>query len=378
MKAVFIHEYGDESKLRYEETPTPVPGPRQVLIKVAGASVNRADLSRRQGTYRSGVALNFPIVPGTDIAGVIEAVGVNVRPDEAPIGSPVLALLSDGGYAEYVVTHVAATQPVPENLSLTDAAGIPVVFLTAWFGLLLPDHGALQAGQTVLVNSAGSGVGVAAIQIAKHVGAKVIASAGADWKLERAKELGADEVVNYSTQNLAEEVQRLTNDVGVELVESVGGTIFQQSLEALSLSGRLVNVGSSAGPSAPAADEGELIRRGVQVSSFGLPSQIPGGGARRALGELLTLFREGRLRCVVDRTFPLSQASAAHLPCPKKELRQGGVGSLTLRGCAGGALRLLRRCGDGCTTRGRGRARSRPPMGLLSGLSRYAPRQQPA
>ena len=312
MKAVRIHHYGDESVLCYEEVSLPDLGPRDVLIRVAAASVNRADLSHRQGNYRGGISTNLPLVLGTDVAGVVEATGAKVRPEEARAGQRVLALLSEGGYAEYVATHVAATQPVPPSLPLEEAASIPVVFLTAWFALLLPDQGALQREQTCLINAAGSGVGVAAIQIAKHLGARVIASAGADWKLEKAQALGADAVINYATADLAQAVYALTHGRGADMVlELVGGPVYEQSLEAVAYGGRLVSVGRSSGDASP-ADEGELIRRGVQVSSFALPSQIPGGNARRALGDLLALFQDGRLRAVVDRVFPLHEAAEAH------------------------------------------------------------------
>lgn len=312
MKAVRIHHYGDEEVLSYEEAPLQALGPRDVLIRVAAASVNRGDLFRRQGNHRNGVPVSLPLVLGSDVAGVVEGMGANVWPEEAREGQKVLALLNGGGYAEYVITHVAATQPVPQSVSLEDAAGIPVAFLTAWFGLLLPDHGALQGGQTCLVTAAGSGVGVAAIQIAKHLGAWVIASAGSDWKLERAKALGADALINYATEDLAEAVQGLTDDQGVDVVlELVGGWVYEQSLEAVAAGGRMVILGRSSGE-APRADEGELVRNGVQVSTFGLPSQIPGGNARRALGELLALFQDQYLQPVVDRVFPLRDAPDAH------------------------------------------------------------------
>lgn len=313
MKAVRIHRFGDEEVLTYEDIPVPVPAPREVLIRVAAASVNRGDLLHRQGIYRSGVSAALPQILGLDVAGVIEATGASVRPEEARVGQQVLALLNGGGYAEYVATHVAATQPVPSLLPLADSAGIPMVFLTAWFGLLLPDQGALQSGQTCLINAAGSGVGIAAIQIAKYLGARVIASAGADWKLERATSLGADEAVNYAADGWAEAVLSMTDDQGVDLViELVGGRVYEQSLGAVAASGRLVVLGRSSGEGASAAVEGTMMSQNTQVSAFGLSSQIPGGNARRALGEILTLFQKGSLRPLTDCSFPLADAAEAH------------------------------------------------------------------
>lgn len=313
MKAVRIHSFGDEEVLSYEEVPVPTIGPREVLIRVAAASVNRSDLARRQGAHRSGVAVTLPLTLGSDVAGVIEARGANVRPEEARVGQRVLALLNGGGYAEYVVTHVAATQPVPATLPLEESAGIPMAFLAAWFGLLLPDQGALQNGRTCLVNAAGSGVGIAAIQIAKYLGARVIASAGADWKLERASALGADAVVNYTSETWPETVLGLTDDRGVDLaIELVGGRVYAQSLDTLAGGGRLVILGHSSGEAAVPGDEGDGLHKGVQISTFSLASQIPGGNARRALGEILALFHDQSFRPVVDRVFPLSEVAEAH------------------------------------------------------------------
>lgn len=308
MKAIRIHRFGDESALQYEDVPVPELAPRDVLIHVEAASVNRADLGRRTGSYAAG-STPLPYTPGSDVAGVIQAIGVNVS--ERKVGDRVTVLLNGGGYAEQVVTHVAGTTPIPDSLSSADACTIPVVFLTAWFGLL--QEAGLKAGEDVLIQSGASGVGTAAIQIAKHVGARVFATAGSDEKVRKMRELGADVAINYTAQDFAQEVMATTRGKGVEVVlESVGGDVYAKSLGVLARGGRLCSVGNSSGAPQQEPDPALVRERGLTITRFGLPSEIPGGGTRRELPKIIELFREGKLRAVVDRTFPLAQAEAAH------------------------------------------------------------------
>lgn len=310
MKAIRIHPdpSGGQAALHYEDVPDPVPGPREVVIRIAAASVNRSDLMRRDN-YRRNADPAAPFTPGTDVAGTVAAVGDAVH--ELRPGDLVVALLSGGGYAEKVVTHVAGTVPVPPGVDLKTAAGVPVVYLTVWFPLCF-DPG-VKAGETILVQSGASGVGIAAIQVAKHLGARVFATAGSDAKVERLREQGVDLAINYTTQDFLPLVMEATGGRGVDFVlESVGGDVFTKSVSALAPGGRLSIVGNSSGAPEVTPDERLVAERGLTVKRFGLPSEIPTGGTRRELPKVLDLVAQGVLQPVIDRTFPLAEAEAAH------------------------------------------------------------------
>jgi tumor protein p53-inducible protein 3 len=195
MHAVRIHQFGDESVLRYEEMPDPQPGVGQVRVAVKAASINRGDLARRVGTYPGEVT--FPLALGFEVAGDIDAVGDGV--DTRRIGQRVVALAPNGGYAERFVTAEVAAVTIPATLDYAVAASIPVVFLTAWYGLVTTAR--VQPQEWVLVHAAASGVGMAGIQIAKHCGARVLATGSSAAKLEFGSRLGADATINYTEQD---------------------------------------------------------------------------------------------------------------------------------------------------------------------------------
>lgn len=307
MRAVRVHEHGDESVLRYEEVPDPEPAPRRVVIRVQAASINRGDLARRAGTYGGGPT-PLPFTPGWEVAGTVEAVGPEVQGLRR--GDRVIAQMADGGYAEKVLVHQAGVYPMPENLSFEEACTIPVVFLTSWFALHRLCR--IQSGETVLVQAGGSGVGIAAIQIAKLAGCRVIATAGTDEKCARCRELGADEAINYRERDFLSEVMRLSEARGVDAVlESVGGEVFDKSLQALARFGRLCTVGNSSGQP-NSVDARALMTKNLSLSGFYLGAEIAAGGVRAAMDEILGLFSQGKLRAVVDRTFPLREAPEAH------------------------------------------------------------------
>ena len=305
MKAIRIHEFGNEDVLRYEDAPKPEHGPRDILIKIEAASLNHADLSQRQGNYRGGAAA-LPIIPGLEFAGVVEAVGQEVLGFQP--GQRVVANAGFGGYAEYTAVRASVVRAVPDGITSIEAAAVPVVFLTSWFAML--EDGGLKSGDTVLVQSGGSGVGIAAIQIARHVGAHVITTAGSDEKCVKAKELGAEHAINYSTSDFAVEVMRLTNGRGVDLVlESVGADVYGKSLQVLASGGRLISIGRSGGP---IPDPEPVPPAGRTAARFTLYDHMPPKG--KGLDELHTIFNlilDDSLKVVVDRTFPLSQAREA-------------------------------------------------------------------
>ncbi|MGK2964062.1 MAG: quinone oxidoreductase family protein [Tepidiformaceae bacterium] len=309
MRAIRVHpNNGGNPEMRFDDIEVRAPGPREVRIRVAAASVNRSDLGRID-RYNPSANVDTPFIPGTDIAGTIDAVGEAVT--ERKVGDRVAALISGGGYAEQVVTHVASTAAVPDGVDLVVAAVVPVIYLTAWFPLVF-DPG-LKPGETVLIQSGASGVGTAAIDIAKHLGARVFTTAGSDAKVAKLREKGVDLAINYTTTDFAAEVMAATDGRGVDFVlESVGGEVYRKSVEVLADGGRLCIVGNSSGEPEVVADPELVARKGLTITRFGLPSEIPTGGTRRELPKVLDLVAAGTFRPVIDRTFELSEAEAAH------------------------------------------------------------------
>ena len=311
MKAVVIHEFGNEDVMQYQDWPDPQVGGREVLIQIKAACASRSDTSRRTGTYGGATGNRpLPFINGLDVAGVVVDRGPGVT--EREIGDRVVGLLANGGYAEYVACHVAATANLPDSVSFEEACTIPVIWMTSWFGLLF--EGELKAEETALVQAAGSGIGSAGIQIAKLHGAHVITTSGQDWKLQKAKDLlGADEGINYTTQNMAEQVLRLTGGRGVDVVlEHIGGQVYIDSIKCLAEGGRLVSVGNTVGGQRPEVDPAAVTTKNVTVKQFGLPSAIQKGLVRPELQKCMDLLGQGKLKAVIDSVMPLSEARAAH------------------------------------------------------------------
>ncbi len=303
MKAAVIHEFGAEDVLRYEDVPDPVPGPGEVLVRVRAAGINRGDLGRRMGTYTAGVPL--PLIVGWDIAGTVEALGPGVG--GPPPGTRVVARIPQGGYAELALAPASYPVPIPDGVSFEQAAALPVAYLTSWFAL--KHQGALQPGETCLVQAAASGVGVAGIQIAKAMGARVFTTASTDEKLALGRRLGADVAINYTVQDFVEVVQKETDGRGVDVVlESVGGDVLTRSVTALAPLGRLVSVGNSS-RSPALTDLAQLLGKRISLFGFYLGNER---GTAEALAELLDLVAAGRVEAVIDRTFPLREAAEAH------------------------------------------------------------------
>ena len=306
MKAIRIHKFGPtEEVLQYEEIPVPEPGSNELLIKVEAASLNRADLGLRKGTYRVAPE-ELPIIPGREFAGTITKVGTGV--EAFKVGQRVVAYTGKGGYAEYAVAQVSETVPVPDGVDSTTAAAVPTVFLTAWFGLLT--DGKLKAGDWVLVQAGSSGVGIAAIHTAKHLGAKVITTSSGDDKCRKLRALGADEAIDYTKKGFVAEVMRITNNRGVDVVlEMIGGDVYQKSLQVLAPGGRLVSIGGAFGaiPDPPPAltDERKASRFSITNYLKAKPEDF------RELNNLLKLIKEKKFQVPIDRSFPLAEARAA-------------------------------------------------------------------
>ena len=324
MKAVRFHAHGGPDVLRYEDVPEPIPGPDEALIRVRACALNHLDLWQRRGMER--VTLAFPHISGADVAGeVVSSPDGEFAPGRRVMLQPgiscarcmacldgrdnecksydVLGYRSDGGYAEYVKVPVQNLSAIPDAIGFVEAAAFPLVFLTAWHMLIT--RARLRAGEDVLVLGAGSGVGQAAIQIAWRHGARVFATAGTDAKLARARQLGAYEVVNHTTEDVPKRVREFTGGHGVDIVvEHVSSATWDRSLRCLVRGGRLVTCGATTG------HEAQIDLRVL----FGRQLSLLGSYMGRK-GELLRaapFFFAGELRSVVDRTYPLAEAAEAH------------------------------------------------------------------
>lgn len=333
MKAVVFHEFGGVEKLRYEEAPQPTFNDNEALIRVRACALNHLDIWARTGTRSDRIPM--PHISGCDISGEVVKVGnlvtdhkigekVLIAPglsdgtceyctsgwDSLCENYKVLGYESQGGYAEYVSVPGKNILPIPGGLTFEQAASVPLVFLTAWHMLTTRSH--LAAGETVLVWGAGSGVGSAAIQVAKVLGAKVVATAGSDSKLDQARKLGADWVVNHYTQDVPAEVKRVTGGKKANVVfDHIGQATWEKSLRSMAPGGRLVNCGVTSG------GKTELDIRYMFVRQFSLLGSYMGG--KGELLKVLTFFEDGRLKPVVDSIFPLKDAAAAQSRMEKSE-----------------------------------------------------------
>ncbi|MGH9355474.1 MAG: zinc-binding dehydrogenase [Terriglobia bacterium] len=325
MKAVRFHKHGGPEVLIYEEAPEPPICENEILVQVKACALNHLDLWLREGVR--GWALTFPHILGSDISGVVAKAGplaTRFKPGDRVLLCPGLscgqceacfkgldnacreyALFGqkvNGGYAEFVASPETNVMHIPGGLSFDEAAAIPLVFLTAWH--MLVARVALKPGETVLIIGAGGGVGSAATQVAKLWGARVIAVAGADGKLEKARALGADETINHARQSIREEVRRLTGKRGVDVVlDHVGAVVWEDCFESLATFGRFVTCGVTSG--------GE-VKLNLQAL-FGRQRALYGSfmGGKGELAEALRHIAAGRLKAVIDSVFPLREAAAA-------------------------------------------------------------------
>ena len=304
MKAIRIHYTATASELHVDEVPKPDVAADQVLIRTRAIGMNRADLGRRRTAQPGQPEPPAPL--GLDVAGVIEAVGKDVRGWRP--GDTVTAL-GRGTYAEYVATRAVLAYRPPQGMSITDAASLPCVFLTAWYGLA--KLGALKPGETALIHAAGSGVGMAGIQIAKAMGARVLTSAGSDERVARGRELGAEAGVNYASQDVTAELLRLTGGKGVDVVlDSVGGPVFDATLKALATGGRIINVGAPAGQRT-SYDEKVLAANGQSVKASSVFNDAQEDTEQKGWAQLKAWFEQGKLHTVINKVLPWTQAEAA-------------------------------------------------------------------
>jgi putative PIG3 family NAD(P)H quinone oxidoreductase len=309
MKAIVVDSPGDPEVMHLGEVADPTPGPGEVLVRVHATAVNRADTLQRRGFYPPPPGASEII--GMEVAGEVAALGEGVegwRP-----GDRAMALLAGGGYAELVAVPAPQLMPVPTGMSWTDAAAIPEVFLTADDNLFT--RGRLTAGETVLIQGGGGGVGTAAIQLAHRAGARVVVTAGSAAKLERCRELGADAGINHREEDFVTRVRELTGGGGADVILDVmGASYLARNLEALAVEGRLVIIGLQGGTTAE-IDLNLVLRRRLTVIATtlrGRPVEQKGAIVRRLVEDALPGFEDGSLRPVVDRVLPLAEAAAAH------------------------------------------------------------------
>jgi len=326
MKAIVFRQHGGPEVLEYTNVPEPSIQPNEVLVRVRACALNHLDLWVRGGL--PNVPIPLPHIPGSDVAGEVTQPGAGVttvRAGQKVVVAPGvtcgkcsaciagrdnqcrqftnLGYMIDGGCAEFVRVPEVNCMPYPENLSFEEAAAVPLVFQTAWH--MLVARAELQPGEDVLIIGAGSGVGSAAIQIAKFFGARVIATAGTEEKAAKARELGADHTINHKSQKIRDAVRQITNKRGVDVVfEHVGTATWDDSLASLAPAGRLVTCGVTTGFDAK-IDLRFLFSR--QLSLLG--SYM---GTKSELHTVMKLVAAGRLKPIVDRVFPLAEAAAAH------------------------------------------------------------------
>jgi len=314
MKAIRYHEFGEVDVLKYEDVPEPELGDDEVLVRVKAASLNHLDLRLRSG--KSPRPVDLPHIGGVDISGDVEKTGRNVKDIapgtrvvidptvKTPKGPMVIGVNFYGGFAEYVKVPAANAVPIPDEVSYDDASTLPICYVTAWYGLF--ERGYMQNGETVLIHAAGSGTGSAAVQIAKEGGAFVIATAGSDEKLEKVRKLGADATINYNTTDFSEEVKKITENKGVDLIfDQIGASVWENNLKSLKMKGRLLLVGVVGGGQTT-FNFGPVIVKDLSVlgvTVFNAP--------RSNLINVINLVSLGRLSPVIDRRFPLSEAAQA-------------------------------------------------------------------
>jgi putative PIG3 family NAD(P)H quinone oxidoreductase len=324
MRAIVIREPGGPEVLELRDVASPTPSRGEVRVRVRATAVNRADLIQRLGMYPAPPDVP-PDIPGLEFAGEVDALGEGVT--DLAVGDRVFGLVGGGAYAEQVTSHARALAKMPAGMSFTDAAAIPEAFITAYDAMVT--QAGLGAGERVLVHAVGSGVGTAAVQIARAMGARSIGTARTADKIERAKALGLDDGVVPKDGRFADAVMKLTGGAGVDVVlELVGGAYVAEDLGCIALKARILLVGMIAGPRVD-FDLGTLMRRRAQLRGTMLrarPLEEKIAAMRAFERHVVPLFERGLLRAVVDRVLPLAQAAEAHAAMASNE----GFGKMVL------------------------------------------------
>ncbi|MHC2337830.1 putative PIG3 family NAD(P)H quinone oxidoreductase [Bradyrhizobium sp. USDA 4454] len=309
MTVVAISKPGGPEVLVPETRAVPVPKAGEILVKVAAAGVNRPDVAQRSGSYPPPPGASD--LPGLEIAGEVVALGEGAK---HKIGDKVMSLVAGGGYAQYCIAQDAQAMTVPPSLSMQEAGAIPETLMTVWHNVF--ERGALQAGETLLIHGGSSGIGTMAIQLAKAFGAKVIVTVGSQDKADACRKLGADHAVNYKTEDFVEAVKKATGGNGADVIlDMVGGDYIDRNYDAAAVEGRIVQIAFLSGtPKASANFAKLMVKRLHHTGSTLRPRSNADKAAMVAAIEakVLPLLREGRVKPLMDSTFPLEKAADAH------------------------------------------------------------------
>jgi NADPH:quinone reductase len=311
MKAVEISAYGKPDVLRLGDRPEPVPGAGELLIRVAASGVNRPDVLQRTGNYP--VPPGASDIPGLEVAGeIVSGEAQALAQAGFKVGDRVCALVAGGGYAQLCVAPVGQCLPVPKGLSDIEAASLPETFFTVWSNVF--DRVKLQPGETLLIQGGTSGIGVTAIQLAKALGAKVIATAGSDEKCEACRKLGADHAVNYKTQDFAAEAKKLTGGGVNVILDMVAGAYVAREIECLAEDGRLVIIAVQGGVKSE-FNAGLVLRKRLVITGSTLrprPVEFKAAIARSLKAKVWPLLESGAIKPVIHSVFPAADAARAH------------------------------------------------------------------
>jgi putative PIG3 family NAD(P)H quinone oxidoreductase len=310
MTVIGISKPGGPEVLLPETRAVPTPGAGEILIKVMAAGVNRPDVAQRSGSYPPPPGASD--LPGLEIAGEVVAVGPGVTRHKP--GDKVMSLVAGGGYAQYCIAQDAQAMTVPPSLSMIEAAAIPETLMTVWHNVF--ERGALKAGETLLIHGGSSGIGTMAIQLAKAFGAKVIVTVGSKDKSDACLKLGADRAVNYKTGDFVAETKNATDGAGANVIlDMVGGDYIERNYDAAAVEGRVVQIAFLAGtPKASANFAKLMVKRLHHTGSTLRPRSNADKAAMVAAIEakVMPLLREGRIKPLIDSTFPLEKAADAH------------------------------------------------------------------
>ena len=309
MTAIAISKPGGPEVLVPEQRPVPKPGPNEILIKVEAAGVNRPDVLQRMGLYP--VPPGASDLPGLEVAGEVVALGEGVT--KRKIGDKVMSLVAGGGYAEYCLTHESHAMSVPKGFSMTEAGAVAETLMTVWHNVF--ERGGLKPGETLLIHGGSSGIGTMAIQMAKAHGAKVFVTVGGQDKVDACLKLGADAAINYKTEDFVARTKALTDGVGVDVIlDMVGGDYIDRNYEAAAVEGRIVQIAFLGGSKATPNFAKLMMKRLHHTGSTLRPRTVADKAAMVSAIEAKAMpwLASGRVKPLMDSTFPLKEASKAH------------------------------------------------------------------
>jgi NADPH:quinone reductase len=309
MTVVGISKPGGPEVLVPESRAVPVPGPGEILVKVHAAGVNRPDVSQRSGSYPPPPGASD--LPGLEISGEVVALGSGVR--KHALGDKVMSLVAGGGYAQYCIAQDAQAMAVPPGLSMLEAGATPETLMTVWHNVF--ERGGLKAGETLLVHGGSSGIGTMATQLAKAFGSKVIVTVGSKEKADACLKLGADRAINYKTEDFVAEVKAATAGAGANVIlDMVGGDYIERNYDAAAIDGRIVQIAFLGGPKATVNFAKLMVKRLHHTGSTLRPRSNADKAAMVTAIEdkVMPLLREGRIKPLMDSTFPLAKAADAH------------------------------------------------------------------